>query len=397
MTPIIARSTLRDCRGNTAVQLPGPQVSPMQFTLIQLPIAQRDAQHLQELVRAWDPFLTASIAAEDPYSILAHVRAGEDPEFRLHALFDRNLISCVGRLAAGRSVPAQSSSAETYRVAAGCMAYFILGQALVDPSLATHEFADRHGSDEANLELQRFRVADHVHPTSYVDIALGRASRVAPEHLEEARSAVAAITPPEAAHDFSLKLRDLTIHQVALTKIAILAREKGSGRQKVERYLQWCYDDALLNAAAHVFALIYFGNRNRGGMLKGVGSSSLDSIKRGVRNAAWDLVYLSHWARQAKVDDPSVGWLFCSRDIALMEIARFLAAPGDVESPHEALLALHERNWAREDAHALLGFYMDLLSRIDGNPEAREAHMRGRPTAAKLLRDLELELAASTS
>ena len=132
-------------------------------------------------------------------------------------------------------------------------------------------------------------------------------------------------------------------------------------------------------------------------MLKGVGSGSLEASIRGIRNAAWDLVYLSYWARKATANDPRVGWVFCSRDGALMEIARSLASPLDEGATAKARLALHERNWPREDADALLGFYRELLSTIQADPGARDSQIRGRPTAATVLEDLESQLAVMLS
>lgn len=365
----------------------------MEFEAISLPIPPNDFGLLQQLVRTWNPFLTTGLDAEDPYSLFDHVLAGNDSDFEIRAVFDRNLISCVNRLARGLPMPSNPTSAETYRVAAGCMAYFIFGRALVDPSPAIHEFADARGSDEANREVRAFRVADHLDPRAYVAIALGRSDRIAPDTLNIAHDLVNEKWKVEPAYDFSKPLKDLSKHRASLTKIALLEREPGRRRDKVQKYLQWCYEDAFFTAPAYPFALIYFGERRQKGMLKGINSSSLSSCLRGIRNAAWDLVYLSYWARNAKIDNPTTAWLFCSRDVALLEIARSLAAPRDPEKRIAVHREVLERNWPGADGRYLESCYQNLWREIEADRERRDADLGARPPAAILLEPLEAALA----
>jgi hypothetical protein len=162
----------------------------------------------------------------------------------------------------------------------------------------------------------------------------------------------------------------------------------------VQRYLQWCYDDAFFNAAAQTFALVFFGRNRPGGMLKGINSESFNVCVRGIRNAAWDLVYLSDWARHARANDPRIAWLFCTRDVALLEIARRLVAPRDDGSQEAAQQDVLLRHWSNSDAEAIARYYRDLMHLVNEDPAARDATIKNRRPSDVLLRDLESELSS---
>lgn len=359
---------------------------------IVLPFSPDDIALLEELVRSSDPFLATSLDTDDPYRLLDHAEAGRSGRFRIHALFDRNLISRIAHLAAGATVDTSNPSADTYRLAAGCMVYLVLGDALIEPSLSLHEYADRHGSVEANAQLFYFRVADHVDPRAWFAVALGRADRLDASALDGARSVVARRPDREPMHDFTKPLSDVAKHAVSLTKIALLERSPVAGIEKVRLFLEYCYEEAFFNAAAIAFALIYFGRRRPGRMLKQVRSRSFEQCRAGIRNAAWDLTYLSFWLSKAAIENPHVGWILCTQDRALLGIGRRLAGPLEAESQREALQTILRANWSEREAREIKHHYDALTAIVAIDREARDEEVKRRPSTEALLRNLEEEL-----
>lgn len=357
-----------------------------------LPFSPEDIALLEGSVRESDPFLAISLDTDDPYCLLDHAEAGQGGRFRIHALFDRNLISRIAHLAAGAAVDVSNPSAAMYRLAAGCMVYLLLGDALIEPSLSLYEYSDRHGSTEANVQLFHFRVADHVDPRAWFAVAVGRADRLDPAALDEARLVVATRRDREPTYDFTKRLDDVTKHAISLTKIAWLERTPIAGIEKLRRFLHFCYEDAFFNGAAIAFALLYFGRNRPGRMLKRVRSRSYERCHAGIRNAAWDLAYLSFWLRKAAIENPHVGWILCTRDLSLLEIGRRLAGPLDAETQRDALQAILVANWSEQEAAEISHLYDGLTAMVGADRAARDEELKSRPPADALLEILERDL-----
>lgn len=334
---------------------------------IWIPINPSDVHDLEHLLREANPFLASALDSDDPYSLEPWVvnQASNGLEVRIH--MDRNLISRIACLARGEQV--RQAEDGVFRLAAGCMAFLITGDAQIEPSMSLYEYAASAGSVASHVQLRDFRVADHIHPQAYLDVALRRRDRIPEWVLAQARELVGARSSPTV--DFQMPLRHRRRHLPILTKIAVLERGPGSRMEKMEALLTWMETDAYLRALPTLFACIYFGRNRRGRLLKGVRSDSLAKCKAGINNAAWDLTYLSYWADEARQWDPSRLCLFCSADRALLEIGRAVAGPRGVplSTGRAQLLQSH---WGHSHAERLGRLLDGLESRVETDEERRE-------------------------
>lgn len=190
-----------------------------------------------------------------------------------------------------------------------------------------------------------------------------------PVALREARRLVAKL-PPESP-PLETKLRYFRRHYCALLEVARLDRTALRPSEKLHRLIDWSMDAGFFDGLAVAFAIVFFGRHRAGRMMKHVRSPSKDRCLAGVRNAAWDLTYLSCWVKYASDAKPYL-WIFATGDRVLARVAR--AAVGGEE---RSALELLRENWPRGDAQALLAHYTDAWKRARDSSE-RDAQLRER-------------------
>jgi hypothetical protein len=283
-----------------------------------VPIDPDDVPALERMLAAADPFVTNALDTKYPYRLVDYVHHSRVSRRKLFALLDRNLTSRAARLASGVAV--SPSGADSDRVAAACMAFLITGGFLIEPGISLYELARSTGGALASEELHAFRIADHVHPQAYLDIALGRARSIPMGNLREASSLVA-VRGERAAPDLAAPLRMWRRHKCAMAQIALLERERISAAEKLRGFIEWSGGEGFFDGIAIAFALLYFGTERRSGMLRGVNSADSATWKSTIDNAAWDLSYVSYWIDQCKRSRSGI-WMIATHDRALTRIAR---------------------------------------------------------------------------
>lgn len=332
---------------------------------IWIPIDPADVPALEQLLVDADPFVTSTIDTQFPYRLGDYVQHKSVSSRELVALLDRNLISRAVSLACGRATSASNSDSD--RVAAACMAFLITSGILIEPGISLYELARSGGATVAGLELGDFRIADHIHPQAYVDVALGRANSIDPAILSAARALVAGAAVIRPTPDLGVPLRKWRRHRCAVAQIAFLERAGGTGRSKMHGLIEWSATAGFFDGVAIAFALRFFGRGKRKGMLRGVHSNLPERWSASIDNTAWDLCYVSHWIDSAKKDERI--WLLCSNDRSLKIVAR-----ASVEGTGKGHF---EGNWVPRDAEALYAHYQEASSRVRRDP-MRPAVLRDR-------------------
>ncbi len=342
---------------------------------IWIPIDPSDVPLLEELLRKANPLLATSLDLEDPYSLEPWLVNRVEDAIQVRVHLDRNLISRIVSLARGE--PVRQPDEEVFRLAAACMAFLITGGAMIEPSTALYEHAASAGSEASNVQLRDFRVADHIHPQAYLDVALGRQNDIPEWVLTRARDLVDSRPQSDPPVNFEMPLRHRRRHLLILTKIAVLERGPGSRMDKMRRLLEWMATDAYFQALPTLFAYIYFGKSRPKRLLKGVHSGSIVKCKAGLNNAAWDLAYLSYWADEAKQSDPGRLSVLCSGDRALLDIGRAAAVPRGRVSSFAGRSELLRSRWGTSDARRLERLHDDLERTVKSDPE-RDSVLRDR-------------------
>jgi hypothetical protein len=339
-------------------------------TAVWIPLTPDDVPKLEALLRSKDPFVTSTIDTKDPYSLINYIQHSIYSNLDLAAILDRNLVSRVASLAAGRHVDHLHPTANTDRVAAACMAFLITADVMAEPNISLYELAETVAACDGKEDLLSFRIADHLHPQSYLEVALGRAPGIHPDLIEEARTLVESRDRPSV--ELEMPLQHWRRHRCALTQIALLERSSLEGRAVFERLIEWSVSPGFFDGVAIAFAAKLFGRSNlRGKLLKSVQSTNVEKCLDGIRNAAWDLTYISHWAKQSIKDEGRRIWILCSNDRVLRSIARFAVG----KEGHTSLL--FRENWRSKEASVLEQQYIDAWRRAQDSDE-RLASMQAR-------------------
>lgn len=327
-----------------------------------IPLNPDDVPTLESLLTEADPFVAMTLDAENPYRLVDYLHNARHGEFEVRALLDRNLVSRVVGLTSGHSVNHETAEAGTYRLAAACMAFLITADVLIEPGIAMQEFAASDPTT-AKAQIRPWRVADHVHPQAYLDVALGRDRTLDQAARIDAWDLMSGC--PDEAPPLETPLRHYRRHYAALAQIASLERTEAEPAEKLRRLIAWSRDVAFFDGLAIGFAIVFFGRHRSGRMLKRVRSADGSRCLEGVRNAAWDLTYLSYWVKYAQEQKSSI-WLFVTGDRVLASLAR--VAIGDQESAED----LFRDNWTRLEAAELLE---EFASAWPGESPAREEEL----------------------
>ncbi len=339
-------------------------------TAVWIPLTPKDVPELEALLRNEAPFVASTIDTDDHYRLVNYIKHSIHGGAQIAAILDRNLVSRVVALAVGRRVDHSSPGSATDRVAAACMAFLIAAEVLTEPNISLYELTESEDTSDGQTDLIAFRIADHIHPQAYLEVALGRAHGIAPELIEQARRIIEGRDP--RAVDLAMPLRHWRRHRCVLAEIALLERTSLSGREKFERLIQWSVSPGFFDGVAIAFAARLFGRAKPSGrLLKHARSANAAKCLAGIRNAAWDLTYISHWAKQSVADEGRRIWILCTNDKVLQDLAK--VAVGDESQISE----LFQKNWQPAEAVELEQQYFDAWSRAQSSLE-RSNSMRKR-------------------
>jgi hypothetical protein len=316
------------------------------LTLIKykLPYSNSDLLKISDMLRQADPIVTPR-ADFDPYNFLAYAEQRDIHKNRFSTLLDLNVISDVVRLCG------QQEANESMRNTAALLGFLMVTDTLFDIGLAHTEFLQKHSIAIMRDNIHRFHIADNVDPRAYVDIALGRKTR-----LEN--SDIPAVN--RNSDHFSPDLHyNWHLHYIELLKLSLITCDGCRSLKKLLQFVDWMWKDFMLSAPATMFAIIYLSPKPHGRMLKNSNSKDPDKVLLGIKNAAWDLVVAHFWtARVIESVNTDTLWLFCSFDRALRKIANNLLCPSDMMEQAEAKFdSLLSEYWPSTNASKISSAY----------------------------------------
>lgn len=225
---------------------------------------------------------------------------------------DRNLISRMAAIAENR---ARYPLDKTNQLAADLMAYCQCMNINFDPAIAFHELAHRVGNVKANRELLWFRASDNAQALAWVNLSRGRV-----ETLGLLQPALL------TSYDFAAPLARWERNYIVALKIAELELSDRKPIERILALLDWMLADFFLAGPAAVFASMYFSpNAAKKRLMKFLRSADREKAIDGVRNAAWDMTYLSEFARRIDKEADGLGrFIFATGDRGLAEIAKLI-------------------------------------------------------------------------
>lgn len=290
------------------------------------PLPVGDITALQDLLRKSNCFVPSFVGA-DAYSVETYIVQYARNQTETTFLFDRNLYSQVVALAKGSRV------IEKTRFAAAAMAFASCANTQIEPGLALYEGSASGARRAWKRDLEVFHRVDDIHPANWAALALGYAPkfdlRVPGKRL---RSETAKRFDPSA----KLKFYGF-VYPIAL-KMAMKCMVGGSCDEKMIELLDWLYSSWHFSAPAVLLATLVLSKDPPKNVYKNIGSTDRKKALLGVRNAAWDLVYITAWYERIKTQARTNEFtVLCSRDGVLLKVAELLrgAVFGEPVSPFE--------------------------------------------------------------
>lgn len=324
-----------------------------------------DVRELGRRIMASGALVPGYIPAEVGVFDIAAVISSEMEGFSTTLIPDRNIASRMARIAS-HGEPGPGPIAQ---VAVELMAYAQAMNIDIDPKIAFHELAHRGGNAVAWEELRWFRSADRGNARPWIDLALGRCSTVKlgqPEGVEQ----------PDLAQPVERWRRNY----VAALKIAELSRTALNPVARVISLLDWMIDDFILAGPAFAYAARYFAtHESRGGMIKFLRSPDRERAISGIRNAAWDITYLSEFVRLISKGEPEgKRYILATRDTALAEVGAFLLLDRDRQDDWPSLEEGLSPYWSPRDARRISDHFFSCID-ILGTGRNRGAGATGDP------------------
>ena len=331
----------------------------------------QDGTLLEKLLATADPFVKGPLPPVDKYNLASYIYASTALKKELCALLDNNLTTRVIELAAGVEMPAAPDKKPAYILASAVMGFLIASKFLVDPTMAIYEKASSMGHEAAAEQLFNFRVADHIRPQAWIDLALERKKRITQDEIDLATSYVVNEPPGIEETNFSKKLDIWKLNYFFILKAASLWRKEGCDLKAALTFIDWMESDSFFNGIAAIFALVLFSPNRYGKMIKGIESSSARKFQGGLKNAAWDLAYIRYWAKKYKSANEDSFWLLCSNDLALRRVASHIFEDPKLGEAHLSQLLQHY--WGQDKAKQILKVYHQAWDRVSSNEAARDA------------------------
>ncbi len=332
------------------------------LTSVWVPVDITDLSLIEDLLRQSDVFTTTFQALGDARyradTFLREKLSGT----RIVLRMDRNLLTSLLALARGEQAE------ERHRIAAAVQAFAQVVKCEIEPNFALYEVASSADDAQPNDELRDFRRLDVTHPQLFADVAVGRSPGLDCNQLGDPE------TDPEAEIDFNQRPKIWSACYVASLKIAVLALTPGRADRKLEELLEWMEAEYLFIGPAILLANRFLApNVPKKRLLKDLWSPDRDRALAGVRNAAWDLAFISQWAREAVQQAETNSLLIlASRDRNLHNIARNVVDAGSGADAERRLRGEFVSIWGVVKGEYLLKKYLDCVNRrATANPNAR--------------------------
>jgi len=180
------------------------------------------------------------------------------------------------------------------RLASAIMVFAQSANILVEPNLALYEATVAGGAEATKQELLRFRIADNLDINHWLDLAMGRTPKLS---IDESELPTASGESTEI--DFEIRLKRWSRNYIILLKLAELELSGLVRTRRITELARWMYQDFIIGGPALLFAIHYLTpNSERSGLLKHLRSADRERSLSGIRNASWDLTFLSDWIRR---------------------------------------------------------------------------------------------------
>jgi len=269
---------------------------------------------------------------------------------------DRNVTNRLHRIQKGD----YNSEDNQFKIAAALLSFCQQLDIQIEPSIAIHELAHKVGNKEAWVELAGLRSADNGNPKDWLELGVGDTNKVKGSYKDYY----------EEVGDLAFPLHRWNRNYIQVLKIAEIDLYETSlkPQDKINKLIEWMYSDFMLSGPAAIFSAIFFAPKKppKSGMIKKLRSSNREQALNGIKNAAWDLTYLSEFTKLINQD--SIGeyrYIFASFDKTLRAIARSLIPPTLEIDPREHTKSILSQWWPKQEAAEIVETIFELQEIIN--------------------------------
>jgi len=332
-------------------------------TLSELSFPRDDFEQIKVIVKENDPLIpTAKLVFERNYSFLNF----DDPyhlehyicweKGKLNVLLDNNIFTRLVYLAKGNEIRGKEEDIKYDRFCCAAMCFFILGKFNIEVNVPLYERASQDTYENAINDLYYFRVADHIDASAYANLALGRANRFNNAEIADATKIIEGRLEEPQESNFEKQLNDWKLSYIQLLKIVELSKNNDLEKtEQIRKFFDWVINDFRSSYASLMFALLFLSPRNPGSMIENPNTKNFPTLKKHIKNAAWDLTYLAELRKRSKYQPEDTIWFFCSRDKLLQKIERLLL----LKKGHEIETAIQSliKDYWKSDVNKVYGYY----------------------------------------
>lgn len=350
--------------------------------VVRIPIDEHALKELETLLTSADVFTTTfqdlGVAV---FRAETYIRESVDHGTQTVFVIDRNLFTRLLSLGHGES------ATYAHRVAAGVLAFAQTTASLIEPNMALYELAATSGAHIASSELLEFRGLGNSHPQLFADVAVSRRDSLELAYLSKDPVA------EECNVDFTMSLRRWRANYTAALKIATFELSPGPAESKMAGLISWMQNDFLHIGPALCLANRYLApNGPKKRLFKSLRSSDRDRALAGIRNAAWDLAFVSEWWNKVRTqsDDKKI-WILATLDRGLHDIARAFVGPADTPEPADTSLRVEFVTfWGPDKGGRLVDLYHECLRHRESG--ASPVSLVSPDAASEIIRSLEAQI-----
>lgn len=341
-----------------------------EICVIEFEFARDYFEPVKKIVRDANP-LIASSTIEDIYCLERYMLRQEG--LNHNVLMDNNIFTRVVNLAKGNKIP--STEAKDYRFCCAVMCFFILGKFNIEPNIALYERTSKNSHSQAIEDLYYFRVADHIHPMGYARLALGLTNEFSNEEIQSAKKIIDGNFRDTEESNYGKLLDDWKLIYLHLLKVTTLSKNTLEDTENARLFLEWITHDCSTSPGSIIFALLFFSPKRSSlpTMIKKINTGNADTLIKGVKNAAWDLTYITKYRKLSKNQSEQTIWFFCSNDNLLKIIARSLYLKED-QKIETAVQSLINDYWGNKKGNKVYEHYKAMEMVISSDKEARIIH-----------------------
>jgi hypothetical protein len=190
-----------------------------------------------------------------------------------------------------------------------------------------------------------------------------------------------------------MSLRRWRANYTAALKIATLELSPGPAERKMAALISWMQNDFLHIGPALCLANRYLApNGPKKRLFKSLRSSDRDRALAGIRNAAWDLVFVSEWWTKLRTqsEDKKL-WILATLDRGLHDIARAFVGPANTHEPAKISVRVEFVTfWGPDKGGRLADLYHKCLR--DRESGASPASLVSPDAASEAIRSLEAQI-----